>query len=243
MAGQLILHEKACRMCSSQVTRAACQVDGFQFYECVNCGFMFCPQILRHNISQMYANGERDIEAGAPELGWADPSFLAPALDELALEVDSLMALDFGAGQSRIPDLLREEGHKVVAVDIVPPQVEHEDRLTGDLLDLNLCADSFDLAYSFQVFEHLPEPKPVLFELLRLVRDQGLVLIHTDMETNERDAQGFENWWYVTPPDHCSFYRNKTFDVALADLPHEICYRDDKSVMIRKRGTHPAHLS
>ncbi len=67
---------------------------------------------------------------------------------------------------------------------------------------------------------------------MRLTRPGGLVLAHTDMETPERDERGFTGWWYVAPPDHCCFFRHRTFDVALAGTPHRIVRRDPKSVLI-----------
>lgn len=87
-------------------------------------------------------------------------------------------------------------------------------------------------ALAFQVFEHLPEPRPALAELLRLTRPGGLVLVHTDMEAPERDERGFTGWWYVAPPDHCCLFRHRTFAVPLAGTPHRIVWRDPKSVLI-----------
>jgi SAM-dependent methyltransferase len=88
----------------------------------------------------------------------------------------------------------RAAGRPAVAVDLVPPLRPHPDRLTGDLLALRLAPGTFDLAFAFQVFDHLPEPRPFLNELLRLTRSGGLVLVHTEMETEER-AHGFARWW------------------------------------------------
>ncbi|MEX0772778.1 MAG: methyltransferase domain-containing protein, partial [Balneolales bacterium] len=74
-------------------------------------------------------------------------------------------------------------------------------------------------------------------ELVRLAKPGGLVLIHTDMETPERDGQGFRNWWYAAPPDHCCFYRHKTFQVYLEDKPHRLVWKSPKSVIIKKNGS------
>jgi SAM-dependent methyltransferase len=229
-----------CRMCLGSSVSAAYHVQGFSFHECRDCGFVFSPDFDSPPLTNMYQSGARDVEAGAPDCGWADPAFLDPAFDMLGWQAP-MTVLDFGAGQSRVPDILRLRGHRVIAVDVVPPKIPHADRLTGELLDLNLPEGYFDLAYSFQVFEHLPEPRDILFELLRLVRDEGLVLIHTDMETPERDVDGFEHWWYVTPPDHCSFYRHKTFDKALSGSLHQIHCLDEKTVVLRKSSA--AHNS
>lgn len=78
--------------------------------------------------------------------------------------------------------------NRAVAVDIVPPTCSYPDRLTGSLLDLELDGNRFDLVFSYQTFEYLPEPRPFLVELLRSLGGMGAPFIHTDMETPEREA-------------------------------------------------------
>lgn len=225
-------------MCGAPELRAAGTVNGYDFAECEICGFTFAPRITRERMERLYASGYHGPDDGAPEEGWADPAFLEPAFDHLPDE-RPLRVLDFGAGQSRVPAQLRERGHRVIAVDIAEPVKAHPDRLTGSLFELNLDAGGFDLVYAFQVFEHLPEPLPVLLELGRLTRPKGMLLIHTDMEVPDRES-GFTDWWYVDPPDHCAFYRHKSFERALAETPHDIILRDPKAVLIRGGGDSPA---
>ena len=185
-----------------------------------------------------YQAGHHGADDGAPEVGWASLEFLGPALDRLG-SGRRLHILDFGCGQSYVPAALRAHGHRVIAVDLAPPVQRHPDRLTGDLLALSIAPGAFDLAFAFQVFEHLPEPRPVLDELLRLTRPGGLVLVHTDMETEER-GRGFAKWWYVAPPDHCAFYRHRTFEVYLAGTAHQLSGREPKSVLIQVAHTQGA---
>lgn len=218
-----------CRMCGSSDLRGAGTVRGYDFVECARCGLVFAPEITDAHMAELYREGYHGPADGAPEVGWADSKFLRPAL--ALAGPGRLRVLDFGTGQSLIPDLLRGQGHRVVAVDVVPPARPHPDRLTGDLPELELEPARFDLAYTFQVFEHLPEPRRYLEELLRLVRPGGLVHVHTDMETPER-ADGFTSWWYVLPPDHCTFYRHRTFEHLLRGTPHRIVFREPKAVTI-----------
>lgn len=175
----------------------------------------------------------------APDRGWANTRFLSPAIRRLGSQ---LHILDFGTGQSRVPEQLRAEGHRVIAVDTVAPDTPHPDRLVGSLWSSALGAGQFDIAFAFQVFEHLPRPVPYLHAMLRLTRTGGLVAIHTDMHVAERERVPFTDWWYVMPPLHCSFFRHATFEYLLADTPHRIVHRTPKCVMIEK-GTlgHPGY--
>lgn len=201
-------------------------VDGYPFFECPHCRFIFTPSVPEAQTD----DPERGNQAPAPAGGWADERFLEPALARLA-DAGALSILDFGAGDSRVPDLLRARGHRVVGVDLVPPARPHPDRLTGSLRSLGLPQASFDLIYAFQVFEHLPDPASVLAELLRLTRAGGLVLIHTDMEVDDR-PRNFAEWWYVLPPDHCSFYHHRTFEIYCQGTPHRLVWMDPKRVII-----------
>lgn len=223
-----------CPMCGGSKLLPQGLVDNYEFRSCSNCEFVFCPEITPEYLSQLYSEGFHGPQDGGPKRGWKkDLSFLEPAFRFLPRDT-GLAILDFGTGQDRTPDVLREQGHRVIAVDIAPPLRPHVDRLTGNLLHLELESNQFDLVYSFQVFEHLPQPVPVLNELIRLTRPGGYILIHTDMETPEREREGFSNWWYASPPDHCAFFKIRTFEVYLANSPHNLVWNDEKSAIIRK---------
>lgn len=185
----------------------------------------------------LYAEGYhgREPEEGASEVDWSDTSFLDPAFALLPDE-QKLQILSFCSGQSLVPDKLRAQGHSVVAVDADPASHPHPNWLIEELLEMQLEPDQFNMVFSFKVCECLPQPRPLLDELLRLTKSGGLVLIHTDMETPEREEEGFENWWYVAPPDHCVFFRHKTFEIYLEDKPHQLVWRDPRQVIIRKGG-------
>ena len=54
------------------------------------------------------------------------------------------------------------------------------------------------------------------------------------MEPPER-KKGFDQWWYVLPPDHCSFYKKETFEWVLEGSPHKIIAAEAKYIIIRKK--------
>lgn len=219
-----------CRMCSSDVVVRAGRVDGFEFVACAHCRFTFAPEITMRDTDALYRAGFHGAADGAPSMGWADPSFLEPAFELLGRR-SGLTIFDHGAGQSYVPEVLRANGNRVVAQDIVPPTRPTPDRVTGSLRSISLPVSQFDLVYSFQVFEHLPQPRSILERLLRMTRPGGLLLIHTDMETPERE-EGFERWWYVLPPDHCAFYRHRTFGLFVEGTPYRLVHTAPKCIVI-----------
>lgn len=225
-------------MCKGRRVAPIGRSEGYPFVECEACGFIFVPSVGRAEVERAYRNGKTHVENGAPEEGWAlNPRFLEPAFDRLGRDA-ALEVLDFGCGHSRVPARMRARGHRVIGVDLEPPEHPHPDRHTGDILQLELEANSFDLSYAYQVFEHLPEPRPILDELLRLTRPGGFVLIHTDMETPQRQQGTFFDWFYVLPPDHCSYYRPFTFAHTLENRPAELVWSNPWSVLIEANSTH-----
>lgn len=222
--------DRRCKCCAGPVKLLGSK-DGFDFWECLQCRFVFTDGVQHQEMVEKYRTGYHGTLEGAPEEGWAMAgAFLQPAF---ALLSGQLRILDFGCGQSCLPSLLRQQGHEVWGVDVTPPLRPGPQRLTGDIVEMDLSLGAFDLIYSFQVFEHLAEPRPVVRKLWELLAKDGLLLIHTDMEVKDREA-GFLQWWYVLPPDHCSFYRHQTFERLMEDQPHEIVLKDEKMIILRK---------
>lgn len=141
-------------MCGEPRLTGLGAVRGYSFVECVSCGFAFTPALDEAVLADLYREGYHGIEEGAPEVGWADWSFLRPALDRFGTK--ALRILDFGAGNSQVPALLRELGHRVTAVDVTPPTRPDPDRLTGRLPDLRLPSGGFDLPTPFKCSSTCP---------------------------------------------------------------------------------------
>ncbi|MBA3898826.1 MAG: class I SAM-dependent methyltransferase [Bacteroidetes bacterium] len=228
------MEENLCRMCGSKLLSDMGIVKNFPFFACDECEFIFSPKIDSSEMAKRYKSGYHGISEGAPSKGWPSSVFiLLEPVFNIAGKNNGFSILDFGAGQSILPEALRKLGNDVTEIDVAPIKNPHPSRITGDITKLKLSPEIFDITYSFQVFEHLAEPGLVLNELLRLTKPGGFILIHTDMETPER-AEGFENWWYVLPPDHCSFYRHRTFELFVQKSADFIPYKEPKAVLIQK---------
>lgn len=221
-----------CRMCSSSSVRRWGQRDDRFWVECVDCGLIFPPSVQSMERVPPYHDDGAAVGRGA------DATLLEPAFERLG-DDRPLYMLDFGCARSGLAEPLRQVGHRVIGIDRTPPRHPHRDRLTGDILEMDLVSGQFDLVYAYRSFEHLPKPRPVLEELLRLTRSGGLVLILTDMEVPEMEARPHSSAHRVEmldamPPGR-SFFRPRTFEKALEGRADELVDVGTRFVVIEAR--------
>ena len=75
---------------------------------------------------------------------------------------------------------------------------------------------SFDLITSFEVFEHVPDPKSTLEDMLRYLKLDGFMIFSTLLSDGHIEKNGRLTWWYASPRNgHISFHTQKSLQ-ALA---------------------------
>lgn len=96
--------------------------------------------------------------------------------------------LDAGCGVGYGTAVLAASARRVVGVDRDPAAIAYARRRygapnvefrVGDLLELDLEDDSFDVVCSFETIEHVREPERLLRELRRVLRAGGTCLLST----------------------------------------------------------------
>ena len=97
--------------------------------------------------------------------------------------VGGCRVLDLGCGNGYGSAELADSGARVVAVDRVPPDDQHRREsirfVRADLGGVPLAPRSFGLVVSFQVIEHLEDPRFYLETIADATRDDGLALVTT----------------------------------------------------------------
>jgi SAM-dependent methyltransferase len=135
---------------------------------------------------------------------WEYPFVYYQVLRERANIGRELAVADFGSGSTFFPIAVARSGAAVRAFDNDPVCVRDllravdvlgagagtlEPLLSGGTLP---CPDAaVDFAYSVSVLEHMPDPVPIVAELARIVRPNGLLAVTLDI-----DVEGAEG---VTP--------------------------------------------
>ena len=90
--------------------------------------------------------------------------------------------LELGAGDGMLGAALSAFGHDPVLVDEVDWRCPQAKALTFFRAEANdplpFPANTFDVACSFNTFEHIPDPKSVFQDLIRLVKPGGWIYLH-----------------------------------------------------------------
>ena len=110
-----------------------------------------------------------------------------------------MAALDFGCGpDSALVAAGREAGTTTSGYD---PLISPDQAL--------LRASAYDVVSCTETVEHLHRPRPVFWQMIRLLRPGGRLVIQTSFAPN---AEGFADWHYLHDPTQVIRFRAQTLD-------------------------------
>lgn len=159
---------------------------------CQGCGLVMAqPQataeeLTRYYETQYYEEHPLGAEAHFQENVRDYPRYELPLLSRLSrgrAPAETGSVAEIGCGHGSLLWLLKERGHRARGVDLSPSAVEF---CRGKGLDVAVGADfgeeqsAHDLVASFQVIEHVLDPRAFVRHMVRLARPGGVVVITTE---------------------------------------------------------------
>jgi ubiquinone/menaquinone biosynthesis C-methylase UbiE len=165
------------------------------------------------------------------------------ALKAIIKRLETLSLIDLGCGDGSMIHALHREGLlkkavRVVGVDISSVRIERfktfcpfAEAVIGDVCDLSKIPDnSFNLAISTQVIEHVEDDVKMLKEVYRIIKPNGYLYISTVV----KGKMAFWIYWnkgFKLDPTHVREYRSeKEFIELLERCNFAVVYWDSKKL-------------
>ena len=173
------------------------------FYsQCVTCKFTFAPEFAKWSekdfLEKIYNDKYIEIDPDYLEVRpQASSQFLKQMFPD---QKASIRHLDYGGGNGKLSQLLRQDGWDSETYDPFPSS----DTRLADL-------GKFNLITAFEVFEHVPDVTELMQNLTQLMAADCLVLFSTLVSDGNIKANTRITWWYASPRNgHISLFSKQS---------------------------------
>ena len=130
------------------------------------------------------------------------------------------LLLDIGCGSgSFIKYVAQHTQFKVMGTEVNKKQVDRLQKtdafpiLLGDISQLSLPSDHFDVITLWDVIEHVPDPISMLTEINKIIKPDGLVVIRVP-NGNSLNSKLFGKYWAgIDAPRHYYVFTNETLSM------------------------------
>jgi SAM-dependent methyltransferase len=211
--------------------------DGFDLLSCRECRTLYISALPGSDESEDYDGyyGEENL---------AVPEFIDRRLDEIVAGFEPYRRngrlLDVGCGAGTFLRAAARAGWEAVGVEVSKPAAEHNraagfDVFNGELAAARYPEGHFDVAVASEVLEHVPEPREMLREILRVLRPGGLLWATTPNGRGLSARALGLGWSAVSPPEHLHLFSRRAARSLLAEAGFG-------SVRVVTEGANPVEL-
>lgn len=137
--------------------------------------------------------------------------------------------LDIGCGNGRFLKRMADQGWSVVGTDFDNDAVAYVKKTyqfeayAGDLLDLPLSPERFDMITLQHVIEHVPDPVKLLNHCKTLLKPQGKIILVTPNIQSWGHHYYQQHWRGLEPPRHVYLYAPKTLEALTQQVGLKTC--------------------
>lgn len=171
-----------CAICGPAKTSQRMQVAQHQFVQCVSCGLVYVVNF--HKEMTSYASGDYFTSKHQYIHRWAEFSrMFETLLDKVVRFKRGGKLLDIGAGVGTLLHVAAQREFDVHGVEIsewASAFARNEMNLpviTGTLEDAKLLSRDYDVIIMNHVLEHVDNPRALLDEIRRILKDDGVLVI------------------------------------------------------------------
>jgi SAM-dependent methyltransferase len=193
--------------------------------QCQDCGLVFLsPKPSKRDKYELY-NEDYPFAANNPES--AQPLFhYQPVIEYLDSRPPGRL-LDIGTGNSPLLPTMKKKGWEVAGTEIDGGlvdyfEMEHGiDVFYGELEEAHFESKSFDAASILGVIEHVPDPRLLLEEVARILKDDGLLCLWCFNRGIEAKVLG-KYWLGFDAPRHIYSFSYDNMTSLLDDVGFEL---------------------
>jgi SAM-dependent methyltransferase len=212
-----------CPVCSSAKAAPFIRHDGLDLFRCGDCAsvYVFPPpgEAVTH---ALYVDAYQGATAGYFAKVEKKMRRSRGRIAQLRRFVEGGRFLDVGCNGGFVVEAAREAGFEAHGLDLDPVSIayakEHyprNDFFCGPVQSLQQPAESFDLVYSSEVIEHVPEPHGFISAIVRLMKPGAYFYVTTPDISHWRVPKDVTTWDGFCPPSHCVFFTPRSLAAAL----------------------------
>lgn len=201
----------SCLVCNSTQLKPKTGFEKHHLTRCSACGFVFCkPVPTQEELNEVYEGyGRNDYLSDLTIQAYER------VLDSLEPYRKTNKLIDVGCGVGYFVEVAIKRGWQVYGTEFTEEAVEICEKKgakmnLGVLSPENYELGSFDVVTSFEVIEHINNPREELGNFHKLLRNGGVVYCTTpNFNAVERYQLG-SDWNVLGYPEHLSYYTPKT---------------------------------
>ncbi|MCB1742163.1 MAG: class I SAM-dependent methyltransferase [Gammaproteobacteria bacterium] len=221
--------------------------DHLQLWICDNCGLGYSDPQPIDLVEDRYLSGY-DLAGYFEALEARKGVLNERRLDRLPRPREGQTLLDVGCGDGQFAAAAMSRGWSASGIELNPPAAEKAQARgiaahQGHVEDVDLGGSTFDLVTSWDVIEHVPNPRLFIEKLVSFVAPGGTIVV-TTLNRRSLVSRVFRGRWTMIVDDHYTYWDQRslhdafsTAGIAIAETTSYGVGRDFVTWVDRWRGS------
>lgn len=231
-----LLTLRNCPTCDTTGFSKILQKDHMDIVQCENCNLVYTNPIFNdEHYKTTYQS--RDYQEIVKDLGEESHNYRVnrfgkervKIMAKLIKDQNDVNYLDVGCSTGFVIEAASTEGWNAVGIDLNPSAIEFGksrglDLQNNSLDEISFPENYFDVISMFDVLEHLPNPKEIINQALKYLKEGGILFIYVPNWDSASRILMEENAHFIWPTHHLNYYTPNTLQSFLENLGLKVEY-------------------